>query len=267
MSKSRPTASDFARSAYDPQLESGFFQRIILSNGCFKTTDAHRLDDLNIFALPYLKALPFRPLAVMDIAVSSGISTQEWYGQLRAEGIEVEVVGTDSTIDVWHIPGRIVDILLDRNMNAIHLGLLGVGMGDKKLRLLRSWGLNKFASALLKAGATTHPLRLLSKSVTEISVIEEDIEKSENLDVAQFHVIRAANILNLSYFAEDRLRQMIKILSQRLCDGGLLITCRTFGDGSNHASVFRRDGDGFAILDRLGSGSEVENLVLDTAAH
>jgi len=266
MSKSRPTASEFALAEYEPQLESGFFQRIILANGCCKTTVTHRLDDLNAFVLPYLKQLAHRPLNVMDVAVSSGISTQEWYDQLSAEGIEAKVVGIDSTINVWHIPGRIIDVLLDRDMNVIALGLLGVGVGYERLRTMRAWGLNCIISVFLKFGVTMHPLKLLSKAVTSVSVFEGDIEKDMDSGAEQFDVIRAANILNLGYFSESRLRNMINTLSRRLRAGGLLVVCRTLHDGTNHASLFRLGVDGFTKLDRLGNASEIDHIISSTDA-
>ena len=266
MSKSRPTASEFALAEFDPQLESRFFQRIILANGYCKTTDAHRLDDLNAFVLPYMRRLVQKPLNIMDVAVSSGISTQEWYDYLSAEGVQANIVGTDSTIHVWHLPGRFIDILFDRNKNVIHLGLLGRGIGNQRLKDLRSRGLNVLVRAFLKVGVRARPLNLLSKAVRDVSVIEEEIENISGSHAAHFDVIRAANILNLKYFSESRLRHMIKLLSRRLRTGGLFIVCRTHLDGSNHASLFRFDADGFTKLDRLGNASEIDHIISSTDA-
>jgi len=74
-------------------------------------------------------------------------------------------------------------------------------------------------------------------------------------------VIRAANILNVSYFSESILRRMISNLKMRLSKHGLLIVCRTKADRSNHGTIFQLQGDSFTALGRIGDGSEVEHLV------
>lgn len=218
------------------------------------------MDDLNAFAFPYIQALTGRPLNVLDVAISSGISTQEWYDQLSTERVEVKIVGSDLYVDVLHLPGKTIDILFDKELNVIHLGLWGSGVHPRVLKILRSSGLNVLIRAFMKSGVSVQPLSLVSKAVRNVSVIEEDLENSDTWDVERFHVIRAANILNLVYFSEDRLRKMIGLLTQRLRAGGLLIVCRTHHDGTNHASVFRFDGDVLTVLGRLGNGSEIEHL-------
>jgi hypothetical protein len=58
------------------EREDLFFHSIELRNGTRKTTRHRRLDDLNALVR---KLLPTqRPLEIMDVAVSSGVSTAEW---------------------------------------------------------------------------------------------------------------------------------------------------------------------------------------------
>jgi hypothetical protein len=255
-----PTTSEFALANLDLEVESRFLRYVVLANGCSKLTSPHRMDDLNVLVSPYIKRLTNRPLEVLDIAVSSGISTQEWYEQMSAEGIEVRVVGTDLYLNALHIPGKVLDLLLDKDLNVIHLGILGAGVHPHAVKLLRSIGLNALVRIIVKSGASVQPIRLLSAAVKNISVVEEGIDNSVGENTGQCDVIRAANILNLAYFPEDRLRSMIRSLSQRLRTGGLFIVCRTHDDGTNHASVFRLEGNCLAVLDRLGNGSEIEHL-------
>ena len=72
--------------AQQDQLETEFFERVVLPNGTFKTTKPHRLDDLNQAALPFLTGLAAdsQPLRIMDVGISSGVSTIEWHEQLAA---------------------------------------------------------------------------------------------------------------------------------------------------------------------------------------
>jgi hypothetical protein len=262
MSRRHPTASEFAVSPYDPIVESDFFRRIVLANGSFKTTGARRLDDLNRAVLPYVQAVSARPVEIMDVASSSGISTQEWYDALQAVGIEARMVGTDLAIEALHLPGKLADVLLDKDLNVIHLSLLGGAMHPRILKGLRAAGLMSAAARLLlTAGSKPQPFRLVSKAVRSVTLLESDIESDSRDFDQRFHVIRVANILNRGYFAGEQLRRMVSCIVRKLRPAGLLIVCRTHDDKSNHATIFRLERSRLKILRRLGCGSEVEALL------
>ena len=81
------------------------------------------------------------------------------------------------------------------------------------------------------------------------------------------HALRTMNILNLSYFSAERLREAAQVVFASLLDGGLWIVGRTLQeDFTNHASVLQKRGDRFHVLDRVGRGSEIEDLALETRA-
>ena len=258
MSRRYPTASEFAVSPYDPIVETDFFRRIVLANGSFKTTVARRLDDLNRAVLPYVQAVSARPVEIMDAASSSGISTQEWYDDLQAAGIEARIVGTDLSIEALHVPGKLADVLLDKDFNVIHLSLLGGSMHPRVLKGLRATGLSRL---LRTGGAKAQPFRLVSKAVRTVTLVESDIEADVRDFDQRFHVIRVANILNRGYFADEQLRHMVSCVARKLRPGGMLIVCRTHDDKSNHATLFRLEGSRLMVLRRLGRGSEVEGLL------
>src|SRR5581483_2841907 len=95
----------------------------------------------------------------------------------------------------------------------------------------------------------------------DIEIIEDDLSRNEL--GRRFTALRAANILNRSYFDEDRITDILKRLRRRLVDGGLLIVCRTTRPGLNDASVFSlSSGRRFTVVGRLNAGSDVEELVL-----
>ena len=79
------------------------------------------------------------------------------------------------------------------------------------------------------------------------------------------HVIRSMNILNRSYFDNEKLRRGVLAVRDSLCEGGLWIVGNT-GDLANplqSASVFERRGHGFARLRKIGVGSEIDELAAD----
>jgi hypothetical protein len=261
MSRISPTASEFAASDYDPTVEKGFFSRVLLANRTFKTTDAHRMDDLNLASLPYIQAMTARPLEIKDVGSSSGISTEEWYRTLLAAGIEARMIGTDISTDALHLPGTFIDLLLDKDLNVIHLSLIGQATHPRILKALRLCGLSAFVRLYILAGAKLLPFRLVSKAVKNVAILDDDIESPETKHGQLFHVIRAANILNLAYFAPDRLRRIVSNLLRCLRAGGLFIVCRTREDGSNHATMFRYEESRLTVLMRIGEGSELEGIL------
>lgn len=273
-------------------LERQFFARVALTNGTFKTTYPNRLDDINEAFSPHLVRLADRPIRIMDVGASNGISTIEWYAHLSRLGVDCDMTGSDLTIYVSLVTFRFtskVAALLDRNGNIVHFDLFGIGYPRQPSRkVLRPNTLRTLAAKALfsaatmldsnpppgKAGPTTprcgwllkyQPIALLSRSFASndrVRMIEDDLLAENDMKLRQaFDVVRAANILNLVYFPVDIIGRMLATLKQRLKQGGLLIIVRTQPSGTNNASIFRLSGNRFVEVDRFGDGSEIEPIV------
>src|ERR1700733_561055 len=80
---------------FTQKQEVAFFASIRLRNGTFKTTDHHRLDDLNMLVIGEWQKLDRKPRQIMDVGVSSGISSLEWADALTRAGIDAEILATD----------------------------------------------------------------------------------------------------------------------------------------------------------------------------
>jgi hypothetical protein len=93
-----------------------------------------------------------------------------------------------------------------------------------------------------------------------VALYEEDLLRPGG--DREWDVVRAANILNLRYFPTDVLAAMVSGVTATLALGGLFAVCRTELDGTNNATVFLREPDGYVVAGRLGSGSEIEDVVL-----
>src|SRR5690349_15214439 len=93
-----------ARSLLDPRVtltaaqERDFFQSIRLPNGVFKTTTDRRLDDVNAHLIDALKSAGAAPREVLDVAVSSGISSVELIEALAAGGFDTALTATDLSL-------------------------------------------------------------------------------------------------------------------------------------------------------------------------
>ena len=126
-------------------LERKFFERVALPNGTFKTTAAHRLDDVNQAVLPHLPQLPGRALKIMDVGISSGISTLEWHDFLSDSGVRFEMIGTDLTVYTSLVSlAPQLEALIDRGRNILHLDAFGRGWPP------RGDGLVGFAAGMIR---------------------------------------------------------------------------------------------------------------------
>jgi hypothetical protein len=81
----------------------------------------------------------------------------------------------------------------------------------------------------------------------------------------QADVIRTMNILNIAYFPTRQLLKGVRAVFESLRAGGLWIVGRTYQETPcvHNATIFERQIDGFRALDRFGTGSEIEALVLE----
>jgi hypothetical protein len=267
------------------ELERLFFDSIALRNGTFKTTWHRRLEDLNALVQRLLP--PQRPLEIMDVAVSSGVSTAEWLLSLERAGIDCHMLAGDAVVNAFLISVGRLRALTDRTGHMMQLDIAGRAVRmppprrRDKLRYLPLTLLMKCATRLFDLSASTHasarnagqtrlgvtcqPLALTSPSLarmSKLSAVEDDILLNTSY-TRRFHVLRAANILNLAYFDSGTLERMLMNLRSRLVPGGLLIVCRTNEAGVNNASVFTLGEDGrFGLTARLNRGSEIADLVL-----
>ena len=107
-----------------PEMEQAFFTGVVLPNGTFKTTADRRLDDLNEAILAHLPER--RPLRVKDVAVSSGISSLEWYEMLHAHDIACHMTATDWWLRARLIEARGFNVLLSETGLILQLDIAGL---------------------------------------------------------------------------------------------------------------------------------------------
>jgi hypothetical protein len=268
--------------AFTQKQEAAFFASIRLRNGTFKTTDHHRLDDLNMLVIGEWQKLDRKPRQIMDVGVSSGISSLEWANALTRAGIDAEIVATDLCIRgslVRLLPGY--EVLLDRDGKVLqHI------VCNRPVRwylngprdFFRGAGfvvaaLNAFAGALLlltNGGRLGKDLLLVNPHARDdarLSFAEDDIlaPNPEHLR-GRFNAIRVANLLNHGYFDAAQLRRAVDNLKDRLMGAGsFLIVNRTHADGTNHGTIFRfNEANKFEIVAKMRDGSEIEDIVLSS---
>ncbi len=77
------------------------------------------------------------------------------------------------------------------------------------------------------------------------------------------HVLRTMNIFNKAYFSTEQLVEGANAAFDSLKPGGIWIVGRTLEeDFKNHVTFLRRQDGGWDVLDRIGNGSEMEQIAL-----
>lgn len=266
--------------------ENRFFNQINISGTLYKTTYYHRLDDLNLVVD---NCLPKNhKLNIMDVAVSSGITTWEWMQHLKSSGIEFHMTAGDIAMDATMISiSRSIKVLIGRYGKVFQFDLFGWPLPNSPMRLRgkifkilnillnmlirtnliknqrhRDGELKFVSNALFKIT----PLKLISNKISDaknLDIIEDNIQNDNPEHHSKYDVIRAANILNKQFFTDEVLIKMITNLRKKLKPGGILVICRTLADKKNHATIFKlTDEHNFQAIETLGQGSEITSLVV-----
>lgn len=269
------------------ELEKSFFDCLRVKNGVYKTTYAHRLDDLNAQVENYLPSA--RPLQVLDVAISSGVSTLEWVESLQEAGLDYHITGIDLTIGGLLVSfGNRLHAVLDHTKWPLLFEIDGqwVSNPPRKRHLLRyffplAWmkcalylwaqryreSEGERVQRILGMPTSTRSINLVTPRLMNhprVTISEGNI-LTESWQPGRFHVIRAANILNKSYFDGNALFKILHNLRRHLTADGILIVCNTDTDekAANHATIFAlREDQRFVVLSKMNGGSEVEDLIL-----
>jgi hypothetical protein len=260
------------------EQEDAFFRRLALSNGTFKTTRRGRLVDVDAWLLERLTPGQMS-LDLLDVAVSSGVTTAELIRSLRERGIEVRTVAMDLMISASLISvTSLCDLLCDASGNPLELRLGGFVKGRphdlRSPRRLLGWAVISAVALGVRgvraAGAgSAQGVYLLSSALRHevgVTLREADLFHVEREWIGRFDLVRAANILNRAYFEDPRLLEAIATLTSYLRPDGLLLVARSDDDeqDSNRATLFRRNNRGtLDLLATYNGGSEIDQLVLD----
>jgi hypothetical protein len=257
------------------EVEAQFFTRLRLANRTFKTTSTSRLSDFNDLIISVLPE-SIEPLNLLDVAISSGVTTVDFMEQLSQKGIRFSMTATDLYIDAELLTyASWFCVLVDHNGYPLQYEMFGVGVcswisprdflsgafiGVCLGRLIH------YVFDKLSSSPRTKKQKLISARVEQtkhvVELSRDDIFVKNPEYTAKFDLIRAPNILNLSYFSEAQLRAAIVNLRTRLKVGGILAVCRTHAGGVNHGSLFRKVAENrFELITSLGAGSEISHLI------
>jgi hypothetical protein len=255
----------------DVRREKSFFKSLCLPNGTHKTTAPGRLHDVDRLTAEGLAGR--ESVAVLDVGISSGVTTLELLDHLENRGLATRGVGVDICVRAALHSVLGLDVLYDAGGRVLQVAtpLFARGRPDRSQTSLRSRALWTAMRVLelppMRAVVRTRrgrPIDLVSPRLSArrgFAVVEHDIARPRAEWDQAFDLVRAANILNSSYFPPDQIAVMLTNLTAWLRVGGLLVVCSTSAaDGSNHGGLYRKLDPAGRVerVQRLGGGFEHE---------
>lgn len=267
--------------AFDTAKEAATFARLKMRNGTFKMTRPSRFKDTEATIYPFVLKLP-RDSEILDIGVSTGITTVELSDYLRSIGFTAPLTATDLFIDAFIVPilpG--VAVLCDGEGWPLQYDFRGLALRPwiRRLDYLTLAAIplalaHRVLQPRLRAEVRSGHARRVQMTTrrlpegADIRFVENDIMEHTPAFVGRFGFVRAANVLNVGYFSSERLQAALRNIRSYLRGrGSLLLITRTNGNGQNNGTLFELAGNGqFRPLAQVGRGSEIEQLVVGLEA-
>lgn len=240
--------------------EDAFFGNIRLPNGTFKTTSAGRFCEADAWLLSHLEGNG--PLRVLDVAVSSAVTSLELAAALKDGGFTPDMVCMDLFPTAHYRKVGALEVLSDHDF------IYQVDLA--RWRFPNSMANNSgmvsaiyaLARLLVRLTAAPEPLPFITAQARRqgMSVIRGDVIRGPLTQCGTgFALIRAMNILNLSYFSREDITQAANNLRAVLAPGGLFLVGRCDGS-TTRASLMRQTSGTFEIVARLNGGADVEDI-------
>lgn len=253
-------------SILDKDLFISIIDSISLSNGTFKTTKSRRFDDIDDILLRLIR--PFESITIHDMAVSDGITSFELYEKLFSQKKPFELTISDKyfkleeyrkfgfklyyTLDCAFVSSSFISIYANPKLSMLYPISKILGKIARKLKL---------PSNKRKDISLINPVvkDLIIKQL--INSLEVDVFEEGDFD-DKYSVVRCMNILNPKYFSVEKLNIAINNIVNSLVEGGVLIVGRTdISTGINHASFYKKNKAGLALIEHSMGGSEISHLL------
>ncbi|MFV0446493.1 MAG: hypothetical protein ACK5Q5_23210 [Planctomycetaceae bacterium] len=212
-----------------------------------------------------------RPVAVLDVGVSSGVSTVELSTALREQGWLYRLSGIDLYLEARLVRSLFGAVLFLPPDDILQSDVLGFAFPNTPPSRISGWIFGAVRPLLRRRwrrgmGSECVPLLCSAARRSDITFVSGDVlGEVYPPDPAQhFDLIRVANVLNASYFTASQLRTACHNLARKLSRQGSLLVARSTDDG-NVATVYQRDADQLRVMDHYRGGVEIDEAMLDAA--
>ncbi len=230
----------------------------------FMTTAYNRMFDVNQILKKYIKKFFTKKIVVCDFGISSGQSTLELYDDLIKLKIK-KIYGFDKQIylKIYRIKNL---IFLFNSSNELlmveykkHCLRYRYFLMFKKIEKFLVNLFNLFNIKSIKSELLMPNLNRLDNC----KFYEQDIFNIKKKYYNFFDVIRISNLLNYSYFSEEKLKKAILNIKKISKENCIISINRTpINKKKNSASFFIKKNGKFELLEDLNGGSELKKLML-----
>ncbi|MDR2151955.1 MAG: hypothetical protein LBO72_03955 [Helicobacteraceae bacterium] len=265
-----------------PELSEKVLREFTDDRGVYKRTAADRFAAFDIEALKIIE-LNFaqnEQLAVSDVAVSDGRTALDFFQKLdKIRKIRVYdasdylcVVNAYEKDGVTAVAGnnKIIQIVWKKCVLSKKRKTSFIVFALNVVNYMLYYFLTPKAKRAIEEGKKTEiklfcPSALLkSKQDDRFSLFEHNILEPF---ISRYHIIRAMNILNFSYFNVAQFETIIDNFYASLSDGGLLITGSNQDAGSIvNGAIYKKTKNGFELIYESGEGSATKGLIENYAA-
>jgi hypothetical protein len=265
-----------------PAVFETVMRHLRLANGVFRTTSRRRFADLDAYVAPLLASrcgTGLQPMHVEDWAASDCLTSAEWAESLVPAFPRLRFTASDNMLELLEIALPSGEVFIVQEDGEPLQYIRGPFVIPLQEPCPRRWLPNRYlrrhawtlwermrAKLDLRAGWPTLPLIHPEAQKLSISGNYFRIERHSVFDVrpAPADVIRTMNIFNRGYFDDAMLRCGVEAVWRSLRPGGLWILGRTqMAEPFGHdVSILERHTGGFGVIERMGAGSEIEDLAL-----
>jgi len=254
-------SENFPQINSEPVLEK-FYTDIYVSNRTSKRTVKNRFPDLNEISFEYIKKQ--KNPVIHDVAVSSGISSSEFFDFLKSKNINSDFYASDKYAEINVKKGFITKAYSPEN-KLIFAYFAWFFAVDKNIYFPLTVLLYRILRKQKSPISFDYKLLLLHPEISqkinknEIEFINYDIFNTEIND--KFTFVRVMNILNLGYFDEQKIKTALKNIKKSMKENAVLLVGRTNSDGINNAGFYKKENGQFVLLKDVNKGSEINQII------
>lgn len=246
---------------------NSIFQYILTQNKTSKQTAYKRFENLDTVSLKYISD----GALIHDIAVSSGITSVELFDLLSGNRKNIKYHVSDKFSEYYVTQGWLSRIF-DKSGELIGFYLFGIYATD---HLPNKYPISRLLFRIINhyepkdrlhqpSPNAEHAVLLCNELRNRIkdgviSHLEYDVFSSSLTN--EFNFVRCMNLLNISYFTEDKLICAVKNIFRSLREGGIFQVGRTHSDNTHHVSFFIKENNKMRLLEEINSGSEIKHLI------
>ena len=230
----------------------------------YKTTSYNRMVKINKKLKKFMKNSFSKKVMICDFGVSSGQSTLELYNDLNRKQIKY-IYGFDKQIylKIYKIKKLILLYSLKNELLMVEYNKYCMRYRYylilKKIEKLVIFLLNLFNVKYKKSNVLMPNL----KKIDKCKFFEQNIFNIKKRYHNLFDVVRVSNLLNYSYFSEDKLRDAISNIRKISKERSIILINRTTRNKKDLASFFIKKKGKFHLLEDVNGGPEIKKLVLE----